>query len=260
MTNQPISERTQGTERRPRLRRVIKKHGILPSFGDIVLPVVSVAAVALLVIAGRQFFVNGMHSSPKITETRAYSEAPALVAERLQEQEDEQSAVTIVNEEAPVKDDENMLPAAEVVPSIVANQPVKVAEPAPKPAPAPKKADPVKAAAPAPKKTEPVKAAAPAPKKAEPAPKKTAPAKSSLPINQQWRVQTGAYGSKAAAQKIVDNLKSAGYNAVVYSNPASKHVKVWVAGGTTKEEAEEVAEQMKQLGHKSSFVFPPIKK
>ena len=249
MTSQPISERTQGTEKRPRLRRVVKKHGILPSFGDIVLPVVSVAAVALLVIAGRQFFVNGMHSSPKITETRAYSEAPALVAERLKEQaEDKSTGVTVVNEEAPVNDSENMVVAAEVVPSIVENKPVKVE------APAPKKTEPVKAAAPAPKKTEPVKASAPAPKKAE------KPKTSSLPINQQWRVQTGAYGSRAAAQKIVDNLKSAGYNAVVYSNPASKYVKVWVAGGTTKEDAEEVAEQMKKLGHKSSFVFPPIKK
>ena len=249
MTSQPISERTQGTEKRPRLRRVVKKHGILPSFGDIVLPVVSVAAVALLVIAGRQFFVNGMHSSPKITETRAYSEAPALVAERLKEQEEDKSTgVTVVNEEAPVNDSENMVVAAEVVPSIVENKPVKVE------APAPKKTEPVKAAAPAPKKTEPVKASAPAPKKAE------KPKTSSLPINQQWRVQTGAYGSRAAAQKIVDNLKSAGYNAVVYSNPASKYVKVWVAGGTTKEDAEEVAEQMKKLGHKSSFVFPPIKK
>ena len=249
MTSQPISERTQGTEKRPRLRRVVKKHGILKSFGDIVLPVVSVAAIALLVIAGRQFFVNGMQTSPKITETRAYSEAPALVAERLKEQEeDKPTGVTVVNEEAPVNDGENMMTAAEIVPSIVENKPVKVE------APAPKKAEPVKAAAPAPKKTEPVKAAAPAPKKAE------KPKTVSLPINQQWRVQTGAYGSKAAAQKIADNLKSAGSNAVVYSNPASKYVKVWVAGGTTKEEAEEVAEELKKLGHKSSFVFPPMKK
>ena len=249
MTSQPISERTPTTERRPRLRRGVKKHGILPSFGDIVLPVVSVAAVALLVLAGRQFFINGMQTSPKITETRAYSEAPALVAERLQEEaEDEPTGVTVVKEEAPVKDDEHMLPAAEVVPSIVENKPVKVETPAPK------KPEPVKAVAPAPKKTEPVKAAAPAPKKAE------KPQKSSLPINQQWRVQTGAYGSKSAAKKIADNLKDAGYNAVVYSNPASKYVKVWVAGGTTKEDAEEVAEELKKLGHKSSFVFPPMKK
>ena len=251
MTSQPISERTPGTERRARLRRVNNKHGILPSFGDIVLPVVSVAAVALLVIAGRQFFVNGMQTSPKITETRAYSEAPALVAERLQEQEDKDTGVEIVKEEAPVNDGANMVVAAEVVPSIVANQPVKVE------VPAPKKDEPVKAAVPALTKPEPVKAAAPAPKKAEPA---KAPVKSSLPINQQWRVQIGAYGSKAAAKDAADKLKKAGYNAVVYSNPASKYVKVWVAGGTTKDNAEEVMEEMKKLGHKSSFVFPPMKK
>ena len=148
MTSQPITERTPETERRPRMRRGIKKRGILPSFGDIILPVVSVAAIALLVIAGRQFFINGLRTSPEIKSTKAYADAPALVAERLKDKEEEQPSVTVVNEEAPVNDGANMVIAAEVVPSIVANQPVKVE------APAPKKAEPVKAAAPAPKKTE----------------------------------------------------------------------------------------------------------
>ena len=256
MTSQPISERTQGTERRPRLRRVAKKGGILPSFGDIVLPVVSVAAIALLVIAGRQFFINGLRTSPEIKSTKAYADAPALVAERLKDKEEEQPSVTVVNEEAPVNDGANMVIAAEVVPSIVANQPVKVEVPAPKK----EEPAPVKAAVPVQTKAEPVKAAAPVPQKAEPAPKVSKPSTSSLPINQQWRVQIGAYGSKAAAQEAANKLKKAGYNAVVYSNPASKYVKVWVAGGTTKDDAEEVMEEMKKLGHKSSFVFPPMKK
>ncbi len=68
--------------RRAMVRRGIKKRGMLPSFGDMVLPIVSIAAVALLVIAGRQFFLNGLKSSPGISSTRAYAEAPALMAER----------------------------------------------------------------------------------------------------------------------------------------------------------------------------------
>ncbi|MBQ3458889.1 MAG: hypothetical protein IJG30_08020, partial [Synergistaceae bacterium] len=60
MTSQQSTERIARTNapRRTTARRGLKKRGILPSFGDIVLPVVSIAAVALLVLAGRQFFIN----------------------------------------------------------------------------------------------------------------------------------------------------------------------------------------------------------
>ena len=83
--------RTESSQRRPTVRRGIKKRGILPSFGDIVLPIVSVAAVGLLVLAGRQFFLNGIKTSPGISSTRAYAEAPALIAERERKKEEESS-------------------------------------------------------------------------------------------------------------------------------------------------------------------------
>ena len=82
MISRHSTEDRAETERRPRVRRAIKKRGILPSFGDIVLPIVSVAAVGLLILAGRQFFINGIKSSPDMTSTRAYADSPALIAER----------------------------------------------------------------------------------------------------------------------------------------------------------------------------------
>ncbi|MBQ7154041.1 MAG: SPOR domain-containing protein [Synergistaceae bacterium] len=227
MTSRLSSERTPETERRPRMRRGIKKRGILPSFGDIVLPIVSVAAVGLLVLAGRQFFINGMQSSPGITSTRAYADAPALIAER--EKEAKQPApvaeVNVPEAEPEPEPEENMLAVAEVI----TPQPVKTAN--------------VPAKAPA-VKEEPVKTAA------KPA---------QIPLNKQWRVQIGAYSTKAAAEEAAKKVRKAGYRAVVYSNPASKHVKVWVEGGPTKFYADRMVNAMKKLGYKSSFAFPPAK-
>lgn len=208
------------------MRRGIKKRGILPSFGDIVLPVVSVAAVGLLILAGRQFFISGMNTAPEITSTKAYAEAPALIAEREKEQEASlppvQPAAPEVVEEAPQKEAET-LAVAEPIPPITA--PAKASAPAPAPA----------------KKTEPAKAAA-------------------VPMDKQWRVQIGSYGSKAAAQEAAKKVKKAGYKAVVYQNPASKYVKVWVEGGVSKYQAGLVVDAMKKLGYKTSFAFPPAKK
>ena len=216
--------------RRTTNRRGIKKRGILPSFGDIVLPVVGVAALALLVIAGRQFFVNGMKSSPGITETRAYTESPALMAEREknlppiakaeEEKPSEDIADNAVNENTILAVAENPVapPIAEVKP--VATQPAKKAE--------------------APKKPATVKA-------------------SSLPANKQWRVQTGAYTTKAGAEEAVKKIKKAGFKARVYQNPASKHFKVWVEAGESKYQAGLVVDAMKKIGYKSAFSFPPMK-
>ena len=238
MTSQPTSERAQGTERRPRARRALKKRGILPSFGDIVLPIVSVAAVGLLILAGRQFFINGVKTSPGITSTRAYADSPALIAERERERE-RANAVTaaiapkaeaVSAEVAASKDDAPIL--AEVV------QPDVPLVTTPKPAstPAPKQAS--------------------APAKATIAAKTT---QAKLPANKQWRVQIGAYTSRAGAEEAVKKLKKAGYKATVYSNPASKHFKVWLEGGPTKFYADRIVEQMKKLGYKTSFSFPPAK-
>ena len=60
---------------RRRVRQGIRKRGILPSFGDLVLPIVGIAAVGLLILAGRQFFINGMKKSPGMTSTRAYADS-----------------------------------------------------------------------------------------------------------------------------------------------------------------------------------------
>ncbi|MBQ9594948.1 MAG: hypothetical protein IJR35_03735, partial [Synergistaceae bacterium] len=95
MISRQYSERTARTSsgtKRPTVRRGIKKRGILPSFGDIILPVVSIAAIGLLILAGRQFFINGMKTPPGISSTRAYAEAPALIAERERKAEAEAQA------------------------------------------------------------------------------------------------------------------------------------------------------------------------
>ena len=221
--------------RRTTNRRGIKKRGILPSFGDIVLPVVGVAALALLIIAGRQFFVNGMKTSPGIKETRAYADSPAIMAEReknlppIAKTEEEKPSVDIadnaVNENTilAVADNPVSPPLAEVKP--VATQPAKVQAPT---------------------------------KKAE-ATNKPAPVKaSSLPANKQWRVQTGAYTTRAGAEEAVKKIKKAGFKARVYQNPASKHFKVWVEGGESKYQAGLVVDAMKKIGYKSAFSFPPM--
>ena len=249
MTSQQSTERIARTNapRRTTARRGLKKRGILPSFGDIVLPVVSIAAVALLVLAGRQFFINGMKTSPGITSTRAYADSPAIIAEREKKASASPTASKIesaatskstsnstskpeVKVKTEVKPEDKAVtvlavaennvapPIAEVKPAVV--QPAK---PKPKPVPAKK------------------------------------PAPSNLPMNKQWRVQTGAYTTKAGAEDAAKKLRKAGYTATVYHNPASKHVKVWVAGGATKAQAEKVVAAMKKMGYKSSFAFPPSK-
>ena len=225
--------------RRTTNRRGIKKRSIIPSFGDIVLPVVGIVALGLLILAGRQFFVNGMKASPGITSTQAYADSPAIMAER----ERTVAKTTAPSSQAAAKDnvsDENTILA-------VADNPV-----------APKIAD-VKPAVPQPAKApEPVKAQAPA-KKPE-ASSKPAPLKpSKLPESKQWRVQTGAYDSREGAEKAVKKIKQAGFKAKVYQNPASKYFKVWVVAGESKYQAGLVVDAMKKLGYKSAFSFPPMK-
>ncbi|MBQ7561122.1 MAG: SPOR domain-containing protein [Synergistaceae bacterium] len=250
MTSRPYSERTSRTEpRRSTIRRGIKKRGILPSFGDIILPVVSVAAVVLLIIAGRQFFLNGMRTSPGISSTRAFAESPALMAEREARAERESNSETsnnliAVSSEDIAASDTNLLAAPGIketsTPVIVVAEPVK----------APENVEPVKPA------QTPAKQASPAPvKKEQPKPAKT----QDLPASKQWRVQVGAYTLKAAANEGAEKINKAGYKTVVYSNPASKYIKVWVLAGADKKSAEQVMHKMKSMGFKTSFVVPPPK-
>lgn len=225
--------------RRTTNRRGIKKRGLIPSFGDIVLPIVGVAAVGLLVLAGRQFFVSGMKSSPGITSTQAYADSPAIMAER-----EKSSQPAVAKTPEPATDSVADKAASENTILAVADNPV-----------APNIAD-VKPAV-----SQPVKASttqSPAPTKAstpKPAPIKA----SSLPANKQWRVQTGAYTTKSGAEEAVKKIKKAGFKARVYQNPASKHFKVWVEGGESKYQAGLVVDAMKKLGYKSAFSFPPMK-
>ncbi len=254
MISQQSSERTARTDRRGTVRRGLKRRGILPSFGDIVLPFVSVAAVGLLILAGRQFFLNGIRTSPGITSTRAYADSPALIAERERAQEllnpqaAEEASPEIAAKPAPAK---VVAAEPEMIPVIPEPAPKKPAPaPAKKSAPVVKKPDPAKKPAPAPKKPEP-------PQKPEPAPKPAQPAR--LPASKQWRIQVGAYPTKAGAQAEAAKIKKAGYRAEVYANPASKHVKVWVEGGADKASASQVVKAMQALGYKGSFAFPPAK-
>ncbi len=246
MTSQHFSERQPETDRRSRLRRGIKKRGILPSFGDLVLPIVSIAAVGLLVLAGRQFFINGLQTSPEITSTRAYADSPALLAEREREEAEENAVAPAVKDVPPIT-----APAKGI--TVAAENPpaVKPAQTPPKtPAPAPAKTTlaVTQSSTPAPK---------PEPEKPKPAPKKV----EQLPANKQWRVQVGAYPSKAAADSAAKKIRNAGYKAVVYKNPESKYVKVWVEeAGPTKFYADRIADKMKELGFKTSFAFPPASK
>ncbi|MBQ7215645.1 MAG: SPOR domain-containing protein [Synergistaceae bacterium] len=251
MTSQHISERQPETDRRSRFRRGIKKRGILPSFGDLVLPIVSIAAVGLLVLAGRQFFINGLQTSPEITSTRAYADSPALLAEREREEAAENPIAPAVKDVPPIT-----APAKGITVTAENTPAVKPAQTLPKtPAPAPAK--PAIAAA---QPSTPAPKAAPV-QKAEPEKPKPAPKVEQLPANKQWRVQVGAYPSKASAETAAKKIRNAGYKAVVYKNPDSKYVKVWVEeAGPTKFYADRIADQMKKLGFKTSFAFPPASK
>ena len=252
MTSQHFSERTERTEhRRPTVRRGIKKRGVLPSFGDIILPVVGVSAVVLLVIFGRQFFLNGLKSSPGISSTRAYAEAPAIIAELERKAESE----AVVKIPAPVSDEVSQAkpednPEEDLFALAVAVQNPKRETSAP----AQPKA---KISSAATKKTMTAKSSSNATVKKTAA--KTQTKSSGTVSSQQWRVQVGAYTSKAGAQEAANKIKKAGYSAVVYSNPASKHFKVWVQGGASKKSADNVVKAMQKLGYKGSFSFPPAK-
>lgn len=219
-------------------RRGIKKHSIIPSFGDIVLPIVGVAALGLLILAGRQFFVNGMKSSPGITSTQAYADSPAIMAER-ERQNPSTAKITEPSSDTTASDKasrENTVLA-------VADNPIAPAITDVKPA-----------------LSQPAKPQPPAPAKKPEVSSRPAPLKpSKLPESKQWRVQTGAYDSREGAEKAVSKIKRAGFKAKVYQNPASKHFKVWVVAGESKYQAGLVVDAMKKLGYKSAFSFPPMK-
>ena len=248
MTSRHSSERTERTEaRRATVRRGLKKRGVLPSFGDMVLPIVGVSAVVLLVIFGRQFFLNGLKSSPGITSTKAYAEAPAILAELERKEAEAVKLPEAISSDVVAKSEDIKEPEEDLFALAVAVQTQKPVSS--KPAPAVQTT----------KKTTTAKSSSNAAAKKSAAPAKSSASKSKTVDPKQWRVQIGAYTSKAGAQDAANKIKKAGYSAIVYSNPASKHFKVWVAGGADKRAADNVVKAMQKLGYKSSFSFPPAK-
>ena len=212
-----------------------------------ILPIVGVFAVLLLVLAGRQFFINGLNSSPGIASTRAYAEAPAILAElersRMEAEPAAKVSEPVSMDSAAVANDNNNNQENKEEEDLFALAVAVQTKPLP----------PVNQTAPAAKKT----SASPSTVK-----KQTQTSKqsgSSSVSDKQWRVQVGAYTTKAGAQDAANKIKKAGYNATVYSNPASKHFKVWVAGGADKKAADSVVNAMQKLGYKGSFSFPPAK-
>ncbi|MBQ7196174.1 MAG: SPOR domain-containing protein [Synergistaceae bacterium] len=247
MTSRQSIERTERTEpRRTTVRRGLKKRGVLPSFGDMMLPIVSVFAVILLVIAGRQFFLNGLKTSPGITSTKAYAEAPAIIAEL--ERKAEPEAVAKIPEPVSDEIEAKSEPEEDLFALAVAVQQPKTQKTEVK------KSAPVQTT----KKPTTAKSSSNTAVKKTTTPAKAQTGSSSV-NSKQWRVQIGAYTNKAGAQDAANKIKKAGYNAVVYSNPASKHYKVWVQGGADKKAADNVVKAMQKLGYKSSFSFPPAK-
>ncbi len=254
MTNRQFSENQTRTNRRA-LNRVIsdapqkkfRRRGVLPSFGDIILPVVGVAAIGLLAVAGRQFFINGLQSSPGIASTRAYADSPVLMAER-ERTRLRQTLETQTQNQASAP--ENLDFKFNNNPNVTNTLATTLATPAqPKPNLS-VKVEPVK---PEPK---------PTPK---PAQKTPPPAKPQTPTKKQtqtgsWRVQIGAFGSKQSAQDAAKKLSSKGYKTTVYSNPGSKYVKVWVSAGNSKQDANKIVDAMKKLGYGSSYAIPPAEK
>ena len=234
--------------RRTTNRRGLKKRGIFTSFGDMVLPIVGISALVLLVLAGRHFFVKGIQTSPEITSTQAYADSPAIMAERrnnsqsAEKSQPQSSQLTASKAESKPEDkaaNENVILA-------VAENNVnpKVSDIKPAISQTVTKAPAIQAEA---------------PQKTSPAMPKGKVNMTNLPPEKQWRVQVGAYPSKAEAEKIARKIKLAGYPAKVYQNPASKHAKVWVEAGENKYQAGLMVDAMKKLGFTSSFSFPPMK-
>ena len=243
--------------RRSTARRNVRRRGVLPSFGDMILPVVGVAAVGLLIIAGRQFFLNGFKTSPGISSTRAYAESPALIAERENKLESEMLLPSVSTDAAKNEIEKNENDKANEHDDFIAMA-VAVQAPAPQASPhvklqTSKTQNHIQTS----KKISSKSTSSSVVMKTKT--KSAAEKSNSSSSSKQWRVQIGAYTSRSGAQEAVKKINKAGYKATIYQNPASKHFKVWVQGGASKSSAEKVAQAMQKIGYKGSFAFPPAK-
>ena len=264
------------------LNQEMRRRKFLPSFGDIVLPVVGIAGVALLGIAGWHFFIDGIKTPPGISSTKAYAESPVLIAERERFAEIQNEAVKIPeqnnfqqprNDSAPVnskqpepqqniqqqQQHQTQQQTAPAQPKIQTQQTKQNIQSVQNQQNAPQR-----------QTSQPAQQQQP---KIQAQPQNQTPAQNSKPVsqvpdpkirtdypsNQQYRVQVGAYGSKEGANVEAKKLTKAGFHTTVFSNPASKHVRVWILAGNSKANAENILERAKSLGYKSSFIVAPAK-
>lgn len=238
-----------------------KSRGFVLSFGDIMLPMIGIVAMALLFIAGRLFFFS--ESRPAAASLPIIKETPAKEVKR-----DEKTTQTNQANHAsarPSASQSQPKPAAQAV----------VALPMPKPlsAPLPENfsdksltvpnststdivlAVPSKPAAQVKPITAPVAVATSAPAAAtarRPAQKPT-PAVQSSPAQTSpvWMVQVGAFSTAATANAYSKELSANGYSASVVSG--ARLYKVFVRGGATRAAATAIAVKIGQ----GAFVVAP---
>ena len=215
-------------------RREIRKKGFILSFGDIILPFVGIVAIGLLIVAGKVFFMNGLRPSVSIVpenvpESPIPQIPPVFVPTAEAKGEVMPPDVPGQQKTRPTEDPHVVAPAQEgkQLPLEITATPV-VETPAVPATPEEENLTP----------------------KSSVAVKPTSKAQGPV-----WRVQVGAYGSKAGANEVIAKLAKAGYKATVYSG--TKYHKVWVQAGNTKQSAEAVASRLKKAGFPGSYVVPP---
>ena len=128
-----------------------------------------------------------------------------------------------------------------------------VVTPAKKPAPPPAQAPRNSKVSPAPQAArKPASNPAPAKPKAPAAapPKSTPQTKSAL-----WWVQVGAFSTKDSAAEVSRKLSQSGYKASVVSG--ARFHRVWVQGGTTRQDAAAAVSRLGKEGFPDAFVIPP---
>ena len=241
-----------------------KKRKSMFSFGDVILPVVGIMAVIMLLFAAKVFFFDSLPSSGNLYVPKVQPEEDIIQAanaqEQKQEQESEAEAGAVAEAEGGRESAENSEPENFIFENSNNTANIEVT------------AEPIN-------NNNNNQAASQADSKAAAVNNILRPQNDNKQNNSQannkavnnsaqyknnnaqvlWRVQVGAYTNKAGAQEAANKIKKAGYNAVVYSNPASKHFKVWVQGGADKRAADNVVKAMQKLGYKGSFSFPPAK-
>ena len=240
--------------------RRFKTKSSVVSFGDIMLPLVGIIAIALLVVAGKLFFFSGWEGNrsplPRIEDRARVSqrEQPAPAEEAVSERV---SSPTLPS--ASVDPSQHVLEIL-AVPydskiSPVSTAPVTVVIPSstwpsvtPKPSPKPS----VTARATATQKP-PVatlgKGTASKPKT------DTALKKDTTPKNTSWMVQIGAFSTRASANAISQQVTKRGYSATVITG--KNFHRVLIKAGPTREEALALATQMSKNGFQGAFIVPP---